>query len=707
MSVRKTSVKLGLAAVAVCGLAFTALAPANADTVPGQGGVSGSLTLGTTLVGAGSDTTQWVMDQLVKDYDATSPSVAAADYDACIGNTSANAPGLGDNPDGSGFPCGADNTGTKDGVARSESVVDPAATGNLPNSSGSGRTLLETPADDLFNDVAYARSSGPIGTADAAQGLEALPFAVDKIVVATHPGGPAPASLTGQQVLKIFNGTYTNWDQVGGKNAPIHPYMPKSGSSTLNAFESFLAGLDGVNEAPGTDNDSASHSAAKQNWQGPGKVTNANWNTGTVNVEEHDPSVIINDPNAIEPFSYGRAQLANGKAQNVRIEGGWSEDRELYNVVRTKAIAGATTTPFLYGSDGNALESLFSNTGWICSNATAKTDINNAGFWPLKTGSVTGDCGVPNSNTEDTINATGAAGSGEGSATTTSALMSGGAVHVSVKATSGATPTGTIQVVATGPSTPTSSPAASFVATKALSGGSAVVTLPASLSGSKTFSVAYLPTNFGKNASAGGHAALGSSYAQFTAVLGTATTTTLATVNGVYGKAATVTATVKAAGKAATSGSVSFKIGTMSRKVAVKNGVAKVTLSKTQKPGSYHVTASYAGGSGLKSSVATAKTLVVKKASASLSESFPSSVAHNASTKGTVTVKITGGTATGTVQIKQGSKVIVKGSLKSGKVTLTIAKGKLGGKGTKHLTIAYGGSADVNKANKAFTITQK
>ena len=43
---------------------------------------------------------------------------------------------------------------------------------------------------------------------------------------------------------------------------------------------------------------------------------------------------MIADTNAIEPFSYGRAQLANGDSQTVRIEGGWSADRELYHVVR-------------------------------------------------------------------------------------------------------------------------------------------------------------------------------------------------------------------------------------------------------------------------------------------------------------------------------------------------------------------------------------
>jgi ABC-type phosphate transport system substrate-binding protein len=621
MSVRKISAKLGLAAVAVSGLALTALAPANADTVPGHDSVPGTYTLGTTVIGVGSDTLQWVDDKLSADYDATTPAVAWANFDACLGNTSAGAPGLGDNPDGSGFPCGADHTGTKAGVKRDEGVVDPAAAGGaLPSGSGDGRTLLRTPTDKLFMDVAYGRSSGPINTTDLAAGEIALPFAVDKIVVATHPGGPAPASLTGQQILKIYNGTYTNWNQVGGKNATIHPYLPKAGSSTLNAFQSFLAALDGVNEAPGTDNDPTSHSAASQIWQGqPGApaITDGNWNTGSptavpptaANVEEHDPSVIIKDANAIEPFSYGRAQLANGASQTVRIEGGWSADRELYHVVRGQNIAGAATTPFVYGSDGGVLENLFSNTGWVCTNATAKADIAGAGFWPLQTGTTTGRCGVKNANTEDTINPFASNGVDEGAATSTSAFFHSGTVHVTV--TGGAsTPTGSVQLVVANPSTPTGSPAASYHKTVALNAdGEAAITLPATVSGMKTFDVAYLPTSFGAKSSAGGHTALGSSYTEFSAkipvakvattVKASAKPTTLAS-----SKANTkVTATVKAvSGTAKPTGTITIMLG--SKKVGtgkLKNGTVTITVKGTSlKKGTNKLVVRYVPTTGFK-----------------------------------------------------------------------------------------------------------
>lgn len=277
MSVRKNSVKLGVAAVAVAGLVMTVAAPAGAL----DAGPSTAPKLGTDIIGVGSDTTQWVMDKLTTDYDAavtTGPRLI--NYDACVGNTNqATATGLGDNPDGSGFPCGADATGTKAGVPRPATVIDPAAPASavMANGSGSAWTLLRTPTDPLFNDVAFARSSSAASTADIAAGEIPLPFAVDKFVSVVSPTGPAPATLTGQQILRIFNGTYTNWNQVGGKNAPIHPYLPKTGSGTYNSSLVFLAALDGVTEAPGSDNDPTSHSAAFLTWQGPGvPITDAN-----------------------------------------------------------------------------------------------------------------------------------------------------------------------------------------------------------------------------------------------------------------------------------------------------------------------------------------------------------------------------------------------------------------------------------------------
>ena len=53
-------------------------------------------------------------------------------------------------------------------------------------------------------------------------------------------------------------------------------------------------------------------------------------------------------------------------------------------------------------------------------------------------------------------------------------------------------------------------------ATVSLVNGEASVSVPASVVGSRVVDVAFLPTNFGAQSSAGGHTATGSSYAEFT-----------------------------------------------------------------------------------------------------------------------------------------------------------------------------------------------
>ena len=95
--------------------------------------------LGVDVIGVGSDTTQWAMDALANTYQTAVPTgPRLITYDACIGNTQAGAQGLGSNPDGSGFPCGADNTGTKAGVPRPESDLTWQRGRHRPPSRGFG-----------------------------------------------------------------------------------------------------------------------------------------------------------------------------------------------------------------------------------------------------------------------------------------------------------------------------------------------------------------------------------------------------------------------------------------------------------------------------------------------------------------------------------------------------------------------------------------
>ena len=53
-------------------------------------------------------------------------------------------------------------------------------------------------------------------------------------------GSNAPASLTKAQLVGIFTCKTTNWKQVGGKAGAIKVYLPQPGSGTLSTWEKFM-----------------------------------------------------------------------------------------------------------------------------------------------------------------------------------------------------------------------------------------------------------------------------------------------------------------------------------------------------------------------------------------------------------------------------------------------------------------------------------
>jgi phosphate transport system substrate-binding protein len=125
-----------------------------------------------------------------------------------------------------------------------------------PNGSTNGRNALiqgsaYNPAGSPANNgcVAIARSSSGPRKGGTASGqdpttFEYYAFALDAVSWAS-PSLNAPAVLTPQQILGIYNCTYTDWSQVGGGAGPIQRFEPQPGSGTRSFFESaLLGGLD-------------------------------------------------------------------------------------------------------------------------------------------------------------------------------------------------------------------------------------------------------------------------------------------------------------------------------------------------------------------------------------------------------------------------------------------------------------------------------
>jgi ABC-type phosphate transport system substrate-binding protein len=327
------------------------------------------------LVGVGSDSIQYIMDQLSYNYDWTTGRVDSPSSPFFY-SWDATAPGT---------VVGGGNITTKSGCAQ---IVRPDG-----SSAGIATLALNTKTSDgKYYCVDYARSSRAREATDppfAPGGVTFVTLATDGVSYGTTATTNAPANLTTAQLTSIYNCSVTNWDQVGGKNAPIHAFIPQSGSGT-RAF--FLSAIGLAN---------------------PGTCVNQ-----TVQ-ENEGVNTLLNDADAIVPYSIGSwvAQKyhsaaclnssctpVNGvqcKPSSTQNKFGCDADgvivlhdingtvpivnkatnpaftptfiRTLYNVVRYST----STTTFHEGAKEAAI---FGPKGYICTNSAAKTALKNYGF---------------------------------------------------------------------------------------------------------------------------------------------------------------------------------------------------------------------------------------------------------------------------------------------------------------------------------------
>ena len=343
-----------------------------------------------SAIGLGAQTQQSLVDQFSADYNATLTSSTASRlyyFDAIN-------PVNGDQGD-------------------SITVKSTCTPFPRPNGASAGikqlATFAQTSDKNYYCDN-FAGSSRPRGSSDPTYGPGGVAFvnlAGDAVDWATPATTDAPASLTPAQLNAIYTCSVTNWSQVGGKNAPIQPFMPQSGAGTLTFW---LAAI-GVTT--------------------PGPCVSNNNNTLEEN-EGVDP--VLQTPQAIWIYSVGDyiAQKFHSPAcTNSGCTGtppcapaGGKDDfgcnvhgtyvpKKINGIAPTVGTGAATaintafpstflrtlyevvpydpnTSDHIPGSEAGApggvnLEKIFGASGWACTSATAKTDIKNYGFVPMAT----------------------------------------------------------------------------------------------------------------------------------------------------------------------------------------------------------------------------------------------------------------------------------------------------------------------------------
>ncbi len=344
---KSISVALVGATVVACGLGV--VGTANADNQPRV----------TDIVGVGSDTVQYVGDFLADGDNVGSSGYNTNNPSRRMFNIDATADAAGRAVYGAG------------GVAISPQVVlrsglSPVA---RPNGSGAGIAAINTDAAHSIDyvrssrlpkaseqNIAVASAATATSPGSAANGaLHSFQIAVDGLQMATASATNAPANITCGDIVAIYKGTITTWNQVtgnsAGSTATIVPVKPQAGSGTIGDFESTIKACNGGVAVT----------------YGPSVITS----------EEHDPSAIAGNPNAIGPFSSGRFNLLQSgylstyTLNSIKLQGSpvvgttatsgaadvFYQARKLFIIVRDADVN--STIPFQNGSTLNWVKTLF------------------------------------------------------------------------------------------------------------------------------------------------------------------------------------------------------------------------------------------------------------------------------------------------------------------------------------------------------------
>jgi ABC-type phosphate transport system substrate-binding protein len=345
--------------------------------------------------GVGSDTIQNVLDQFSVDWNSS--------------HTASTATHL--------FSWDATNPLTG---AIGDSIAEKTGCPHIPRPDGSSAGITQLATFQKTSDgkafcSSFARSSRARASTDPAfapGGIAFVDLAGDAVTWSAQATTNAPATLTTAQLAAIYNCTDTNWSQVGGKNAPIHAFIPQSGSGTRAFFLSAI-GIATPGSCVSDDN---------------GQLE-----------ENEGVNPVLNDPDAIFPYSTGKYiaekfhsatcfnTSCNPNGSGLRCTPSGTQDlfgcnnhgtmvlKQINGIAPTTGTGQGTvinsafpatfqrtvfevvpydpnTSDHIPGATnpvgGVNLEQIFGASGFVCTNATAKADLKKYGFL------VTPLCGV-------------------------------------------------------------------------------------------------------------------------------------------------------------------------------------------------------------------------------------------------------------------------------------------------------------------------
>jgi ABC-type phosphate transport system substrate-binding protein len=148
----------------------------------------------------------------------------------------------------------------------------------LEDSGAHGATAKSSNTNiNVFQGVNFATSARPLGSSDL-KGLNFVAYAEDGVSWFNYTsvaGAATPSAgvtnLTQAQLIGIYNGTFTNWDQVGGANAPIVVFSAQEGAGVQSVWKTFL-GFDPSSATNAVNCYTATKSGSKNTCVGPAVI---------------------------------------------------------------------------------------------------------------------------------------------------------------------------------------------------------------------------------------------------------------------------------------------------------------------------------------------------------------------------------------------------------------------------------------------------
>ncbi len=129
-------------------------------------------------------------------------------------------------------------------LAASYQQSHPNSVVEIPDSVGSSGGVKALAA----NLVDMARVARPLKPKEESLNLSYRPFAHSPIVCVVHPSVQGIDSLSHDQIVKIYQGQLTHWQELGAQAGKIYPVAREEGDSTFDVLKKKIPGFIDITE---------------------------------------------------------------------------------------------------------------------------------------------------------------------------------------------------------------------------------------------------------------------------------------------------------------------------------------------------------------------------------------------------------------------------------------------------------------------------